>query len=137
MLLSHSKRKDHASMPSNTESLLPSESMKDKSDFSESSQGNIASLKTVVSKKKMNYSLCYWLLMICFLLVIVGSAVFIFYSKGSGNKAANCYRFILLEYDKAHYNNSLLYIYNFFNFQIRYLLKRTQLEPMQQIVQVH
>ena len=90
MLLSHSNRKDHASIPSNTESLLRSDSIKDKPDFSESNQGNIADLKTLVSKKKINYSLSYWLLMICLLLMIIGSAVFIFFTKGLGNKTPFC-----------------------------------------------
>ena len=114
MLLSHSNHKDHASIPSNTESLLRSDSIKDKPDFSESNQSNIASLKTMVSKKKINYSLCYWLLMICFLLVIVGSAVFIFYSKGSGNKAPICYGFILQEYDNKIITTIHYHIYNSF-----------------------
>ena len=99
MLLSHSNRNDHASMPSNTESLLGSDSMKNKSDLSESNQGNTEDLKMVSSKKKIDYSLYYWLLMICFLLIIVGSAVFIFFTKGSGKKAPVYYISILLEYD--------------------------------------
>ena len=99
MLSSHSNRNDHASMLSDTESLVQSESLKNKNDLSESNQGNTADLKMVSSKKKIDYSLYYWLLMICFLLIIVGSAVFIFFTKGSGNKTQVCYSFILPEYD--------------------------------------
>ena len=87
MSLSHSNSKDYASMPSNTENLVRSESMKNKSDLSESNQGNTSDLKMVFSKKKIDHSMSYWLFMICFLLIIVGSAVFIFFTKDSGNKA--------------------------------------------------
>ena len=88
MSLSHSNLKDYASMPSNTENLLRSETMKNKSDLSESNQGNTADLKIVFSKKKIDYSLSYWLLMICLLLIIIGSAVFIFFTKDSGNNTS-------------------------------------------------
>ena len=91
MLLSHSNRKDHASIPSNTESLLRSDSIKDKPDFSESNQGNTSDLKMVFSKKKIDYLLLYWLLMICFLLIIIGFAVFVFFTMGSGNIRPLCY----------------------------------------------
>ena len=99
MLLSHSNRNDHASMLFDTESLVQSESLKNKNDLSESNQGNTADLKMVSSKKKIDFSHFYWLLMICFLLIIVGSAVFIFFTKDSGNKTTVYCSFILLEYD--------------------------------------
>ena len=91
MSLSHSNSKDYASMPSNTENLVRSESMKNKSDLSESNQGNTSDLKMVFSKKKIDYSLSYWPLMICFLLIIIGFAVFVFFTMGSGNKRLLCY----------------------------------------------
>ena len=100
MLLSPSNRKDCAAMPSNTESLVRNESMKNKGDLSDSNKGDTADLKMVHSKKKIDYSLSYWLLMICLLLIIVGSTVFIFFTKGSGNKRPIYYISILLVYNK-------------------------------------
>jgi len=73
-------------MPTNTESLVRTESMKYEGDLSNSNKGDTADLKMVFSKKKIDYSLSYWLLMICLLLIIVGSAVFIFFTKHSGTK---------------------------------------------------
>ena len=88
MLLSHSNRNDHASMPANTESVAGRDSMKNKSDLSKLNQDNTADLNMVFSKKKVDCFLYYWILMICFLLIIVGSAVFIFFTKGSGNNTS-------------------------------------------------
>ena len=104
MLLSNSNRNNHASMTSSTESLVGSDGMKNKSDFSDLDQGNTADLKMVFEKKKIDYLLYYWLLMIGFLLILVGSAVFIFFTQGSGNKAPVCYSFFQLEHDNTTFN---------------------------------
>jgi len=97
MFLINSDRKYCASTPSNAENLGRSESLKDKGDLSNSSEGDTADSEMVFSKKKIDYSLSYWLLMICLLLIIVGSTVFIFFTKGSGNKRPIYYISILLE----------------------------------------
>ena len=99
MLLSPSNRKDCAAMPSNTENLVRNESMKNKGDLSDSNKGDTADLKMVHSKKKIDYSMSYWLLMICLLLIIVASAVFVFFTKGLGNKRQVFNIFNLLQYD--------------------------------------
>jgi len=83
MLFSQSNYKDYTSMPSNTENLVRSESMKNEGDLSNLNKCDTADLKTVVSKKKMDYSRSYWLLMVCFLLILIGSTVFVFYTQGS------------------------------------------------------
>ena len=88
MLLSHSNRKDDASTSSNIGIPVRRESLENETDSLELDQGNTADLKMVVSKKKIGYSLSYGLLMICLLLIIIGSAVFIFYTKDPGNKTS-------------------------------------------------
>ena len=86
MLLSHSNSKDEASTSSNFGIPFRRESLENETNLLELDQGNTADLKMVVSKKKIDYSLSCWLLMTCLLLIIIGSAVSIFYTKGSGNK---------------------------------------------------
>ena len=91
MRIGHSNRKDNASVSSNTGNHVQSESLKNEGDLSELDQGNTADLKMVFSKKKIDYSLTYWLLVICFFLILFGSAVLIFFTKSSGNKRSlNC-----------------------------------------------
>ena len=86
MLLSHSHRKDYAPTSLNTGSHIRSESMKNKSDLTELDPGSTADLKMVISTKKIDHSLFYWMIIICFLMMLFGSGVFIFFTKGSGNK---------------------------------------------------
>ena len=88
MLLSHSNRKDDASTSSNIGIPVRRESLENETNSLELDQGNTAPMKMVVSKKKIVYLLSCGLLMICLLFIIIGSAVFIFCTKGSGNKTS-------------------------------------------------
>jgi len=60
---------------------IKSEGLKSKSDLLEIDQGNTADLKMVVTKKKTEYSLFCSLLVICPLLILIGSTVFIFFHR--------------------------------------------------------
>ena len=99
MLLNHSNRNDHSSICSNSGNHVRSESLKNKGDFSESHQRIDVDLKMTFLKKKFEHSLCYWLTAICVLLLLFGSAVFIFFTKISGNKMPLRYILILVQYD--------------------------------------
>ena len=98
MLLNHSNRKDYSSISSNPGNHVRSESLKNNGGLSELHQDIDVNLKMTFSKKKFDHSLCYWLTVFCFLLIVFGSAVFIFVTKSSGNKMPLRYILIFVEY---------------------------------------
>ena len=68
---------------------IQNEGLKSNSDLLEIDQGNTADLKMVVTKKKTEYSLFCSLLVICPLLILIGSTVFIFFHRlHSGNNTS-------------------------------------------------